>query len=157
MEHKSIGNKTRDIIAKENGESREQIRRYIRLTELISGILEMVDEGKIAFRPAVEISYLKKEQQEDLLEMIKSEEVAPSLSQAIKMKELSQNEKLDMDKIFEIMTEEKKNQVEKVKIAVNKLDKYFPRGTPPARIEESIIRALEYYQARKRENDSGGR
>ena len=157
MEHKSIGNKTRDIIAKENGESREQIRRYIRLTELISGILEMVDEGKIAFRPAVEISYLKKEQQEDLLEMIKSEEVAPSLSQAIKMKELIQNEKLDMDKIFEIMTEEKKNQVEKVKIAVNKLDKYFPRGTPPARIEESIIRALEYYQARKRENDSGGR
>ena len=127
------------------------------MTELISGILEMVDEGKIAFRPAVEISYLKKEQQEDLLEMIKSEEVAPSLSQAIKMKELSQNEKLDMDKIFEIMTEEKKNQVEKVKIAVNKLDKYFPRGTPPARIEESIIRALEYYQARKRENDSGGR
>ena len=139
------------------GESRDQVFRYIRLTELIPEILEMVDEGKIAFRPAVEISYLKKEQQEDLLETMKSEEVSPSLSQAIKMKGLSQNEKLDMDKIFEIMTEEKKNQVEKVKIAVNKLDKYFPRGTPSARIEETIIRALEYYQARKQENDSGGR
>ena len=148
---------TASRIGQTSGESRDQVFRYIRLTELIPEILEMVDEGKIAFRPAVEISYLKKEQQEDLLETMKSEEVSPSLSQAIKMKGLSQNEKLDMDKIFEIMTEEKKNQVEKVKIAVNKLDKYFPRGTPSARIEETIIRALEYYQARKQENDSGGR
>ena len=89
--------KTRDMIVDENGESREQVRRYIRLTELIPQLLQMVDEGKIAFRPAVELSYLEKEEQEDLLETIESEDCTPSLAQAIRMKGLSRDNQLDMD------------------------------------------------------------
>ena len=145
MEHKSVGEKTRDVIAAELGESREQVRRYIRLTYLIPELLEMVDREKIAFRPAVELSYLNEEEQWYLSETIKSEEATPSLSQAIRMKRHSQKGTLDIDRIFHILTEQKANQVEKVKISMDKLEDYFPRGTPPKKVEEVILKLLEYY------------
>ena len=105
---------SRSSIGNENGESGEQIRRYIRLTELVPELLELVDDGRMAFRPAVEISYLTEDEQRDLVETIDSEDCTPSLSQACRMKKLSQEGKLDMDAIFAIMTEEKANQKEKM-------------------------------------------
>ena len=145
MEHKSVGEKTSDVIAAELGESREQVRRYIRLTYLIPELLEMVDREKIAFRPAVELSYLTEEEQWYLSETIESEEATPSLSQAIRMKRHSQKGTLDIDRIFHILTEQKANQVEKVKISMDKLEDYFPRGTPPKKVEEVILKLLEHY------------
>ena len=145
MEHKSMGEKTRDVIAAELGESREQVRRYIRLTYLIPELLEMVDREKIGFRPAVELSYLTEEEQWYLSETIESEEATPSLSQAIRMKRHSQKRTLDIDRIFHILTEQKANQVEKVKISMDKLEDYFPRGTPPKKVEEVILKLLEHY------------
>ena len=145
MENKSVGEKTRDVIAAELGESREQVRRYIRLTYLIPELLEMVDLEKIAFRPAVELSYLTEEEQWYLSETIESEEATPSLSQAIRMKRHSQKGTLDIDRIFHILTEQKANQGEKVKISMDKLEDYFPRGTPPKKVEEMILKLLEHY------------
>ena len=145
MEHKSVGEKSRDVIAAELGESREQVRRYIRLTYLIPELLELVDREKIAFRPAVELSYLTEEEQWYLSETIESEEATPSLSQAIRMKRHSQKGTLDIDRIFHILTEQKANQVEKVKISMDKLEDYFPRGTPPKKVEEVILKLLEHY------------
>lgn len=145
MEHRSVGEKTRDVIAAECGESREQVRRYIRLTYLIPELLEMVDQEKIGFRPAVELSYLTEEEQWYLSETIESEEATPSLSQAIRMKRHSQKGTLDIDRIFHILTEQKANQVEKVKISMDKLEDYFPRGTPPKKVEEVILKLLEHY------------
>ena len=145
MEHKLEGGKTRDVIAAECGESREQIRRYIRLTYLIPELLEMVDQEKIAFRPAVELSYLTEEEQWYLSETIASEESTPSLSQSIRMKRHSQEGTLDIDRIFHILTEQKANQVEKVRISMDKLEDYFPRGTPPKKVEEVIFKLLEHY------------
>ena len=145
MEHKSVGEKSRDVIAAELGESREQVRRYIRLTHLIPELLEMVDREKIAFRPAVELSYLSEEEQWYLSETIESEEATPSLSQAIRMKRHSQKGTLDIDRIFHILTEQKANQVEKVKISMDKLEDYFPRGTRPKKVEEVILKLLEHY------------
>ena len=143
---------TRAMIASENGESYEQVRRYIRLTELTTELLELVDQGRIAFRPAVELSYLTEDEQRDLWETIDSEDVTPSLSQAIRMKELSREGNLDMDTIFEIMREEKPNQKEQIKIPAERFSKYFPRGTPPKRIEAVIIDALElYYREQERQ------
>ncbi len=143
---------TRAMIASENGESYEQVRRYIRLTELTSELLELVDQGRIAFRPAVELSYLTEDEQRDLWETIDSEEVTPSLSQAIRMKELSKEGNLDMDTIFAIMREEKANQKEQVKIPMDRFSKYFPRGTPQKRIESVIFDALElYYKEQERQ------
>ena len=140
------------IIGKETGDSHEQVRRYIRLTELTSELLELVDQGRIAFRPAVELSYLTEDEQRDLLETIDSEEVTPSLSQAIRMKELSKEGNLDMDTIFAIMREEKANQKEQVKIPMDRFSKYFPRGTPQKRIESVIFDALElYYREQERQ------
>ncbi len=137
-------------IAKECGDSREQIRRYIRLTYLIKELLDMVDEGRIAFRPAVELSYLTTEQQMDLCETIGSEDATPSLSQAIELKRLSQQGKLSIDTIFSIMTRQKPNQVEKIKIPTSKFEKYFARGTSQAHIESVIFQALdEFYSRRK--------
>ena len=150
--------RTDEVIGEENGESREQVRRYIRLTELTSELLELVDQGRIAFRPAVEISYLSEDEQRDLLGTIDSEEVTPSLSQAIRMKELSKEGNLDMDTIFEIMREEKPNQVEQFKIPMDRFSKYFPRGTPQKRIESVIFDALELYykeQEKKLRRSSG--
>ena len=116
--------RTDEIIGEESGESREQVRRYIRLTELIPELLTMVDEEKIAFRPAVELSYLTRDEQTDLLETIESEDCTPSLAQAIRMKNLSKVGKLDMDTIFAIMTEQKPNQKEKIKIPIPALGDY---------------------------------
>ena len=147
------GKKTRELIADENGESHEQVRRYIRLTELTPELLQLVDENRIAFRPAVELSYLTEDEQRDLLDTIDSEEATPSLSQAMRMKKLSQEGRLDMDSIFAIMTEQKPNQTEKIKLPMERFEKYFPRGMPQKRIEETIIAALEYYnRAKAREN-----
>ena len=145
MGHKLCGEKTRDLIAAECGESREQIRRYIRLTYLIPELSEMVDQEKIAFRPAVELSYLNEEEQWYLSETIASEESMPSLSQAIRMKRHSQEGTLDIDRIFHILTEQKANQVEKVRISMDKLEDYFPRGTPPKKVEEVILKLLEHH------------
>ena len=157
MEHKL--ERTRDIIAEESGESREQVRRYIRLTELIPELLTMVDEEKIAFRPAVELSYLTEYEQRDLLETIESEEATPSLAQAIRMKNLSKVGKLDMDTIFAIMTEQKPNQKEKIKIPMERLEQFFPRGMPQKQIEDTIVKALTLYQKhlKKKREDKGDR
>ena len=151
--------RTDEIIGEESGESREQVRRYIRLTELIPELLTMVDEGKIAFRPAVELSYLTRDEQGDLLETIESEDCTPSLAQAIRMKNLSKDGKLDMDTIFSIMTEEKPNQKEKIKIPLERLEHFFPRGMPPKQIEDTIVKALALYQnhLNKKRADKGDR
>ena len=131
------------------GESRDQVFRYIRLNLLIPELLDMVDEGRIAFRPAVELSHLQEHEQYDLLTTIESEDATPSLSQAIRLKRLSQDGKLDMDTIFDIMTEEKPNQKETVKIHREKLDKYFGRNVSVSQIEATIIRLLEQERARQ--------
>ena len=131
------------------GESRDQVFRYIRLNLLIPELLDMVDEGRIAFRPAVELSHLQEQEQYDLLTTIESEDATPSLSQSIRMKRLSQEGKLNMDTIFDIMTEEKPNQKETVKIQREKLDKYFGRNVSVSQIEATIIRLLEQERARQ--------
>ena len=123
-------------------------------TELIPPILQMVDEGKIALTPAVELSFLKKDEQENLFATMESEEATPSLSQAQRMKQLSQSGRLDMDTIFAIMTEEKGNQKETLKINTSKLKKYFPKNTTPKQMEETIIKLLERELQRKRNRDS---
>ena len=143
-----------ETVAKQSGDSRTQVQRYIRLTELIPPILQMVDEGQIALTPAVELSFLKKDEQENLRITMESEDATPSLSQAQRMKKLSQMGRLDMDTIFAIMTEEKANQRETVKIGMDKLRKYFPRGTTPKQIEDTILRLLERELQRKRNRDS---
>ena len=150
---------TRELIAEESGESADQVRRYIRLTELIPELLTMVDEEKIAFRPAVELSYLTHDEQTDLLETIESEDCTPSLAQAIRMKNLSKVGKLDMDTIFTIMTEQKPNQKEKIKIPMERLEQFFPRGMPPKQIEDTIVKALTLYQKhlKKKREDKGDR
>ena len=140
-----------DVIAENGDDSARQVHRYIRLTELVPELLELVDDGRMAFRPAVEISYLTEDEQRDLVETIDSEDCTPSLSQACRMKKLSQEGKLDMDAIFAIMTEEKANQKEKIKIPAERLEKYFSRGTSPAEIERVILLALDAYYARLRQ------
>lgn len=131
------------------GESRDQIFRYVRLTELVPELLEMVDRESIAFRPAVELSYLSEDEQRNLVETIDSEEATPSLSQAIRMKKLSQEGKLDMDKIFSIMTEEKPNQAETVKFKSDELSRFFPERTPPELIRQTIFKLLDAWQKSK--------
>ena len=152
--HNFDGKRSVEIIADEAGESKSQVQRYIRLTELTPELQQMVDEKKIGMTPAVEISYLKPEEQQMLLTAIDSEQATPSLSQAQRMKKLSQMGRLDMDTIFAIMTEEKANQRETVKIGMDKLRKYFPRGTTPKQIEDTILRLLERELMRKRNRDS---
>ena len=146
-------------IANDAEDSARQVHRYIRLTELIPELLTMVDEGKIAFRPAVELSYLTRDEQCDLLETIESEDCTPSLAQAIRMKNLSKDGKLDMDTIFAIMTEQKPNQKEKIKIPMERLERFFPRGMPPKQIEDTIVKALTLYQKHlnKKRDDKGDR
>ena len=151
-----VGTKLRtdDKVAQGFGIGRMTVQRFIRLTELIPPILQMVDKGKIALTPAVELSFLKKGEQENLLATMESEEATPSLSQAQLMKSLSQSGRLDMDMIFSIMTEEKGNQKETVKIGMERLKKYFPKGTTPKQMEDTIIRLLERELQRKRGRDS---
>lgn len=146
--------RTDDKVAQGFGVGRMTVQRFIRLTELIPPILQMVDEGKIALTPAVELSFLKKDEQENLFATMESEEATPSLSQAQRMKQLSQSGRLDMDTIFAIMTEEKGNQKEILKINTSKLKKYFPKNTTPKQMEETIIRLLERELQRKRGRDS---
>ena len=151
-----VGTKLRtdDKVAQGFGVGRMTVQRFIRLTELIPPILQMVDEGKIALTPAVELSFLKKDEQENLFATMESEEATPSLSQAQRMKSLSQSGRLDMDMIFSIMTEEKGNQKETLKINTSKLKKYFPKNTTPKQMEETIIKLLERELQRKRNRDS---
>ena len=125
------------------GESGRQVQRYIRLTELIPPILSMVDAGKIALTPAVELSYLTGQEQQDLLETMESEDCTPSLSQAVQLKKLSQSGELNMDKIFEILREPKANQQEKISFRLDDLRKFFPKSYTPARIQERILKLLE--------------
>lgn len=146
--------RTDDKVAQGFGVGRMTVQRFIRLTELIPPILQMVDEGKIALTPAVELSFLKKDEQENLFATMESEEATPSLSQAQRMKQLSQSGRLDMDTIFAIMTEEKGNQKETLKITTSKLKKYFPKNTTPKQMEETIIKLLERELQRKRNRDS---
>ncbi len=146
--------RTDDKVAQGFGVGRMTVQRFIRLTELIAPILQMVDEGKIALTPAVELSFLKKDEQENLFATMESEEATPSLSQAQRMKSLSQSGRLDMDAIFAIMTEEKGNQKETLKINTSKLKKYFPKNTTPKQMEDTIIKLLERELQRKRNRDS---
>ena len=151
-----VGTKLRtdDKVAQGFGVGRMTVQRFIRLTELIPPILQMVDEGRIALTPAVELSFLKKSEQENLFATMESEEATPSLSQAQRMKSLSQSGRLDMDTIFAIMTEEKGNQKETVKIGMERLKKYFPKGTTPKQMEDTIIKLLERELQRKRGRES---
>ena len=137
-------------------DSERQIHRYIRLTELIPQILSMVDAGKIALTPAVELSYLTGQEQQDLLDTMESEDCTPSLSQAVQMKKLSQSGELNMDKIFEILREPKANQQEKISFRVEDLRKYFPKTYSVARIQERILKLLEA-DCRKRQLSRGER
>lgn len=145
--------RTNEMLGKETGESRETIRRYIRLTELIPPILDMVDEGKIAMRPAVELSYLPKQQQQELFDTMELEDCTPSHAQAIKLRKFAEAGKLDGDVILSIMTEEKPNQVEQFKIPKKRLDKYFSPGTTIKQMEDTIIKALELYRRRERNRE----
>lgn len=149
-----VQNFSRDNLGDSAGESGRQISRYIRLTELIPSILEMVDEGKIAFRPAVEISYLLKDEQEELYEAMSFADATPSLAQAIKMKEFSKNGKLTPEVIESIMGEEKPNQREKFSFRADRLRKFIPASVPYSKTEEYVLKALEHYhryQERMRE------
>ena len=141
--------RTNEMVGEADGESRETVRRYIRLTELIPEILRMVDEGKIALTPAVELSYLTKLEQRDLLETMESEDCTPSLSQAIQMKKLSQTGELTMDKIFDILREPKANQQDKISFRVDDLRKFFPKSYSTARIQETILKLLSDYQKKR--------
>lgn len=144
---------TRDNISEDM--SGRQVQRYIRLTELIPELLQLVDNNKMAISPAVEISYLKKKEQEDLFETIESEDCTPSLSQAMRMRELSKNEKLDMDTIFSLMTEQKPNQKEQIKFKVEKLQDYFPKGYTTKQMQDTIEKLLKQYMQRWKNRNLG--
>lgn len=148
------GQQSRDILAKQTGESGPQIFRYIRLTELIPSILEMVDEKQIAFNPAVEISYLAEKEQQDLYNTMQSEDCTPSLAQAQRMKKLSQDGRLNVDVIFSILTEEKPNQKEKFQIRRERIDRFFPKNFTEKQKEDLIVQLLEsWYRKRQREQE----
>ena len=142
---------TYEVIAEESGESRNQIHRYIRLTNLLPELLKFVDDGQISFTPAVELSYLNDIEQRDLLQAMELNDCTPSLSQAVRMKKLSQAGELDDDKIFEIMSEEKANQKERIKIPAEKLRKYFPRDFSASQIEDAIIKMCEAQYRKKQQ------
>ena len=158
MAHKLKGVKSRDIVAEQAGESKDQIRRYIRLTNLVPELLDMVDNTvlkekgtlQMALRPAVELSYLPENEQNALLEVMESEDCTPSHAQAIKIRDFSEKGKLNPDVILSIMQEEKPNQVEQFKMPRNRIDKFFPAGTPAQKIEDTIVKALEMYRKRER-------
>ena len=146
--------RTNENVGEQNGESREQVRRYIRLTELIPEILQMVDKKQVAFRPAVEISYLTKTEQKDLYELMQYADATPSLAQAIRLKKLSYNKVLDADKIEEIINEDKPNQVLKLKISQSKLEGLLPSNVKTdAEAEEFIIKCLKEYNQRQKRKE----
>ncbi len=149
----NVGVRTNEVLAKQVGESRETIRRYIRLTELIPSILDMVDENRIAMRPAVELSYLPKESQEELFDTMEMEDCTPSHAQAIKLRRFAETGKLNQEVILSIMMEEKPNQAEQFKMPKKRIEKYFPEGTPSKEMENTIIKALEMYRKRERNRE----
>ena len=153
LEPKLKASRSNEELAASSPDSRSQIQRFIRLTELIPSVLDMVDSGKIAFRPAVELSYLTKEQQQSLYDTMECEDCTPSLAQAIKMKEFSRDGKLTEEVILSIMQEEKPNQREQFKMPKERISKYFAPGTPAQKIEDTIIKALELYRRRERQRD----
>ena len=146
---------TADMIA--DGESGRQVQRYIRLTHLIPEILQMVDDRKIALTPAVDISYLTKKEQEDLLETMECEDCTPSVSQAIRMKQLSQAGELDVYTIFDILTQKKANQRERIKLDVSDIRKFFPKSYSPAKIQQTIYQLLESYHRTWKRSDRNDR
>ena len=148
---KSMGKTSREILAEQSGESHEQIRKYIRLTSLIPELLSLVDENKIAMRPAVELSYLSPDEQAALRETMESEDCTPSHAQAIKMRKFAAKGKLNPDVILSIMQEEKPNQVEQFKIPKERINRFFAPGTPAQKIEDTIVKALEMYRKRQRD------
>ena len=146
-----VGNfESADIIGKQSGESGRQIQRYIRLTELLPDLLDMVDNKIIAFNPAVELSYLSKKEQQELLEVMEMEQSTPSLSQAQRLKKFSQEDKLTPDLMTSIMSEEKKPDIDKVTLTSKKLQQYFPKSYTPKQMEETILKLLEGW-AKKRQ------
>ena len=147
--HKSDGKKSRDILAEQVGQSKNQIQRFIRLTELIPELLDMVDERKIALNPAYELSFLKKEEQVQLLDAMDSEQATPSLSQAQRLKKFSQEGRLSIDVMRAIMGEEKKSDLDKVTFTSDTLRKYFPKSYTPQRMQETIIKLLEAWQKKR--------
>ena len=146
--------RSNEVIGKESGESRETVRRYIRLTNLVPPLLQMVDDGRIAFSPAVELSYLTRDEQAELWDLIGREDATPSLSQALRIKQLSRAAKLTPEVLYAILTEEKPNQKEQVRIKTESLRKYFPRNYSAQQMEREIIKLLE---ARYRAKDRGER
>lgn len=144
------GVETASIIGKENGDSQTQVRRYIRLTELIPEILEMVDNERIAFRPAVEISYLNKDEQNMLLDCMEYSDCTPSLSQAIQLKELSRKKELDQDTMDSLMEQEKPNQKEKYKFNADRLRNLLPRNLDDKGREDYVVKAVEFYNNHQR-------
>jgi len=162
---KSNGKTSRALIGEQSGESQDQVRRYIRLTELIPQLLDMVDNSvvrdkenqQIALRPAVELSYLSQEQQSELLEEIVAEDRTPSHDQAIKMRKLSEDGQLNESVIHSIMREEKPNQVEHFKMRKDRISRFFSPDTPAQKIEETIVRALELLRQRERSRSSEAR
>ena len=140
------GQEAADVLGEAVGESGRQIQRYIRLNELVPGLVNMVDEGRIAMRPAVELSYLSEREQEDLLESISYQDATPSLAQAIKMRQFSKEGKLSEEVIESIMCEEKPNQREKISFRADRLRQFIPASVTPRETEEYVLKALEYYQ-----------
>ena len=145
---------TAELIAQQNDDSKTQVRRYIRLTNLIPEILQKVDEGQIALTPAVELSYLTEQEQQELLEVMECEDCTPSLSQAVKLKKLSQAGTLDVDTIVTLMSQPKANQAEKISFRVNDLRKFFPKSYDTAQIQETILKLLNDYQKRRQREQS---
>ena len=152
--HKLNGAKARDIVADESGDNARNVQRFIRLTNLIPELLEMVDEKKIAFNPAVELSYLDESQQRDFLEAMNDTQNAPSLSQAQRLKKLAQEGHFSYDVAFAVMGEEKKDELDKVVIKNDTLRKYFPRSYTPKQMEDTIIKLLDQWQRKQqRQNE----
>ena len=149
---KSVGKTSREMLAAENRDSATQIQRYIRLTELQPELMKMVDEKKIAFTPAVELSYLKPDEQRMLIDTIESEQSTPSLSQAQRMKKLSQSGELNDDVMLSIMTEIKKHEKNEIRLTSDILEKYFPKNYTPQKMQEVIIKLLESWQRKRQMN-----
>ncbi|MBQ9932663.1 MAG: ParB/RepB/Spo0J family partition protein [Ruminiclostridium sp.] len=149
--HNFTGGKSRELLANNSPDSNTQIQRYVRLTNLTPDLLDMVDEGKIALRPAVELSYLSENEQCTLLDTMLCEVCTPSHAQAIKMRRFSEAGNLTDQVILSIMQEEKPNQKEQFKMPKERIAKYFPAGTPAQKMEETIVKALEYYRKRQRD------
>lgn len=146
-----VGIRSDELVAKESTDSARQIQRYIRLTYLIPELLELVDNGKMALRPAVELSYLPENEQQTLLETIQCEECTPSYAQAMKLRKFSQEGKLNEDVALSIMQEEKPNQKEQFRMPKERISRFFAPGTPAQKMEDTIVKALEYYRKRQRE------